>query len=336
MDQNTPVPPPLPVVHDGYLSEESKKRFTITAGILGAVFFFLQFLAPFFMMMLIFPTFMLTSFKFKEYDFSRAAVLKNDLYFFTEESGPPNMRNGSAKLMRLNLDKIPVTELKRKRSILSFPGASRKDEVELEEIAEISGDLPWIVPNGERLLLISQSKMEEVRNGEIIKVDAYGSLGNISRPFYYEGSPAVLEGRPDGIFLTVYENGVWTRTQVILDEDKNAPDVDRHLQVLAVDDVYHVFLRSGKALFHRIGIPLTHSDSRSNEWMSVTSSAREWQSFVLDGKPAIMVYQKDSLRAYHYEKGKWSKIMDTPTGTFPAESFVPLPPVGGSLRMAVP
>lgn len=57
MNRNTPAPAETSAVHDGYLSEESKKRFTITAGILGAVFFFLQIIAPIFVMMLVMPGF---------------------------------------------------------------------------------------------------------------------------------------------------------------------------------------------------------------------------------------------------------------------------------------
>lgn len=34
----------------GYISAESKKKFTITAGILGALFFIAQFVAPFIVM----------------------------------------------------------------------------------------------------------------------------------------------------------------------------------------------------------------------------------------------------------------------------------------------
>ena len=37
----------------GYLSEESKRRFTLVAGILGAVFFLAQTLLPMFVMFLI-------------------------------------------------------------------------------------------------------------------------------------------------------------------------------------------------------------------------------------------------------------------------------------------
>ena len=39
----------------GYLSEEDKRKFTITAGILGAVFFILQFVLPPMLMIVAMP-----------------------------------------------------------------------------------------------------------------------------------------------------------------------------------------------------------------------------------------------------------------------------------------
>ncbi len=43
----------------GYLSEEDKKRFTIIVGVLGAVFFMLQFLVPMVAMFALMPTMMM-------------------------------------------------------------------------------------------------------------------------------------------------------------------------------------------------------------------------------------------------------------------------------------
>lgn len=48
-----------PCVH-GYLSAQHKKTFTITVGILGAVFFVAQFIMPFIVMVIAMPTMMAT------------------------------------------------------------------------------------------------------------------------------------------------------------------------------------------------------------------------------------------------------------------------------------
>ena len=42
-------------VSSGYLSEEHKRKFTITAGIFGAIFFVIQFILPFVLMLGIMP-----------------------------------------------------------------------------------------------------------------------------------------------------------------------------------------------------------------------------------------------------------------------------------------
>jgi hypothetical protein len=44
MEQEAYVSEDRPI---GYLSEENKKKFTITAGVLGALFFFGQIIVPF-------------------------------------------------------------------------------------------------------------------------------------------------------------------------------------------------------------------------------------------------------------------------------------------------
>ena len=44
------LPPPV-----GYLSEQAKKRYTITAGILGALFFFGQMVVPMVVMVVMMP-----------------------------------------------------------------------------------------------------------------------------------------------------------------------------------------------------------------------------------------------------------------------------------------
>ena len=67
----TPTPPSLP--HAGYLSEESKRQFTMIAGILGAVAFFGQFIVPMVGMLILMPMGMFTGvFNMKMVDTRRA------------------------------------------------------------------------------------------------------------------------------------------------------------------------------------------------------------------------------------------------------------------------
>ncbi len=63
-------------MYNGYLSEEAKKKFSIRAGILGVVFFMLQFIIPF---LFIIPVFIFGAFKMMEmnnYDFSKAVTFE--------------------------------------------------------------------------------------------------------------------------------------------------------------------------------------------------------------------------------------------------------------------
>ena len=75
------TPPPIPASHaydtaKGYLSEEHKRKFTITAGVLGGIFFLAQFVLPFAVMLAIMPAMMLF-----QRDIFRDANLRGGTYW---------------------------------------------------------------------------------------------------------------------------------------------------------------------------------------------------------------------------------------------------------------
>lgn len=333
MSQSIPNSSMTANMHDGYLSEDSKRTFTITAGILGAVFFFMQIFTPFLAMMLMAPVFMATSFNLTRYDLERAAVHDGNLYLFSEGLGP-KMEIGSSKLIRLDLTQIPQAELTRKKSpIRQLFGFSEDEGVKPEEIAEIGGESPWLLAGGEKLLLISQSTMWELRGSELVEAGSYAALGNISRPFYFDKSPAVIEGKPDGLFLAVYEAGQWRRSPIFLEKGEDFRNVECRVQTLSIDGTNHLFLKIGDTVFHRIGLPLGHSRDAHEEWRSVGAADLNWQSFELDGKPGLLSSGGKGLKGFLFEDGRWSQTFHASFAIAHSFDLLPLPG-DGSLRVA--
>ena len=71
---------PLTDSSHGYLSEESKRRFTLVAGILGAAFFLAQFLLPMLVMFLVMMPMMFGR-EIGTADLDQAALWRGELWF---------------------------------------------------------------------------------------------------------------------------------------------------------------------------------------------------------------------------------------------------------------
>jgi len=316
------------------LSEESKRKFTITAGTLGAVFFLIQVLTPFFATMFIIPAYFSCSFRFPWYDISGAAISDNQLYFTAKEiiSKTPAV---STKLMRIDLgeglDADQATEKKNTWKNLLFPSGRGTRP---REVADLEMENPRLLAGTGRLLLVSRTEMWEIKAGDLVPVESYESLGTISRPFYYEGAPAVVERGANGLSLAVFRGGGWERTPLHLGNTDDFHDIDRLLQVITIDGTNHVFLRKGRVLSHRVGLPLEQTDDAGKEWKEVSSFASRWQSFILDGKPAVLLWRNNNLSCYKMEEDGWSEIFNDPA-EFAINAMAPLPQDDGSLKLAI-
>ncbi len=112
---------------DGYLSEQGKQRFTITAGILGAVFFMAQIALPYVLMLIAMPTMILKGDIFKQLNVD-SMVFWNDSIWFIEEAG---------KNMNYNLKRIKLRE---------FGAPETVCKLSLEKPSLLAGkDALWII-----------------------------------------------------------------------------------------------------------------------------------------------------------------------------------------------
>src|SRR5262245_61998902 len=93
----------------GYLSEESKRRFTVIAGVLGAAFFVAQFVLP---MLFMFLFVMSTVFEqeLKHIDLEQAAVLRDELWAI-ERTIKPNWRKVDSSETTFGLARVRLADL---------------------------------------------------------------------------------------------------------------------------------------------------------------------------------------------------------------------------------
>jgi hypothetical protein len=144
----------------GYLSQEHKRKFTITAGILGAVFFIVQFIVPFVVMMAAMP-FMVFSLKMAEPQ--RGAYWNNAIWYIEKAVGTGTASDNPTMLKKIK--------------------PSSKDGP--EDICELSIENPWLLAGENRLWIIASSAVGYYQDDDLVFVSKAIQLGDISRPFLY-------------------------------------------------------------------------------------------------------------------------------------------------------
>ncbi len=80
----------------------------------------------------------------------------------------------------------------------------------LEPVADLGSWQPSLLAAPSALFLISSSAVGTLEPGGVSKVEPEDALGDISRPFLFEGKPAVVETRPDGRRLVAWTGGAWS------------------------------------------------------------------------------------------------------------------------------
>ncbi len=248
----------------GYLSEASKRRFTITAGILGTVFLFGQFVLPIAMMM----GFMALQPGFFDVDFVRrnpnyAAIWEGGIWFIeTEEAFGKNQ--GSSTLARVSLEGTPQPET----------------------LADLSGT-PYPLAGDDRLWLISKKTIGTFQDDRFVAIDQPTMLAEFSLPFLFEGMPAVLERWPSELVLVVHDGVAW-QPRAELPIVMPAPDCGCGLEwakALADGQGVHLFLEFGTSLYYGLWNPDLEIEP---VWESVVETGEDWSPVLWRGEPAVL------------------------------------------------
>jgi uncharacterized RDD family membrane protein YckC len=246
----------------GYLSEEHKRKFTLTAGILGAAFFVMQFILPPMLMFAIMPGMMFFGDSWmKAAEPERGTFWNNTIWYVERSFSTRPSPHGRIKLKKLNLDGE------------DGPGGA----------GPLPIGNPWLLAGSDRLWIISSSAVGFYRDGEITVVSKEKTVGDISRPFLYEGYPAVIEERPTGLALMVFVENTWEKKFALrLNFEEMRGRIRCNLKVLSSRGKLHLFLKFGNTLYY-------HADER-DVWQPVAEVGCDWFAVLIDGEPAVFYH----------------------------------------------
>jgi len=270
---------------DGYLSEQSKRRFTITAGILGAVFFMAQIALPYVLMLIAMPTMILKGDIFKHLNVD-SMVFWNDSIWFIEDA----RKNANYNLKRITLREFEAPET----------------------VCQLSSDKTSLLAGKDALWIISPHYVTRYTERGLEKETRTRYAGNLSKPFLLHNLPAVVKDAPDETSVLVYENGTWKR-QYGLDLGPKAKKINiaTDLQVLCDQGQMHLFMKLGDTVYYK-SCSFDSIIGNTEPWEVVGSAGTSWQAvsngvdlFVFGLRP---VNRGRQIAAYTKKNNTWERF----------------------------
>lgn len=296
---------PQEVLFKGYKSAKDKSEFTTSVIVMAIV----MFAVPFLFSMLFMPYFMSGSFFSMDVaGTAEGAWYRGKIYY-------PSMQ------MNRDGEKTVIKSI--------TPGS--------EEKVEIAGVEPFYSPClmefNDRLLLFSNDGVGEYKDGRI-DVLFLQNLGRISRPFVYEGKPAVIENLPDGLYLRTLSGNKWDKVGKVHPEKSLKKENDSQgtgngfsekpeIQVLNLKGEYFFFYSSDNTLFMHKGIPFVDG-KESGGWITVGDDLQDWSAISYEGKPAVIMgtgssanYRSsfnNNIIGLKYDEGSWKRFFEYKAG----------------------
>jgi uncharacterized RDD family membrane protein YckC len=275
----------------GYLSEASKRRFTITAGVLGAVFLIAQFAIPFVIML----GFMASMSASLDVDMARRnaerTVVWDDAVWLIETH--PSFGDD------------PDT------SVLARTGIATPGEPE-PMVSDLRGR-PFLLPDNDRLWLISKDSISFYRNGEVETVERPTALVEFSAPFLMENRPAVLERWPNELVLVSHDGASWQNrgSLPIVAPDPGCGCGLSWAKAVADGRGVHVFLEFGSTIYYGLWNPESSEDVT---WERVTETGKGWAPVIWRGLPSIFSLASDdnggALLGLRRDDDGWQEFVD--------------------------
>jgi len=274
----------------GYLSEASKRRFTITAGILGTVFLIAQFVLPFALMV----GMMASSSRAFDVDFARrnpyrAAIWDGGFWFIETEA-------------KFGDDPDPSTLVRTDIDDTSNP----------ETMVSIFEGTPYLLAGEDRLWLISKKTFAYFQDGQHVAIDQPEMLAEFSIPFLLEGRPAVLERWPSELALVVHD-GVFWQPRATLPIVLPDPDCGCGLdwaKAVADERGVHVFVEFGDTVYYGLWNPASDDGI---DWELASEAGRDWSPVLWRGEPAVLgvTSRDDSSRLVGTQRSGngWSEFL---------------------------
>lgn len=261
----------------GYVSADAKRHFLVAAGATIGITVVAQFLLPQILML---------------------GAMQGPMFGGMNVETPHGDRaafwNGRIWYPEGSLDDNPYTNPPHLRHWV--PG---EKDVSEEKIS-LNMDVPWLLPDGDRLWLIAHDAVGFLEGGEPLIVKPRKKLATVTRPFLYEGAPAVIEiqtqsgsgpavealdaeavAESDQLTLWTYEDGEWNKgSRIVLRHPDlefpeshfatmygsyDEPEGLAELQVVTTTEGHWVFWEHMEVLYARRGLPLVETKTEANE-----------------------------------------------------------------------
>lgn len=169
---------------------------------------------------------------------------------------------------------------------------------------------PYLFGNENRLWLISPLYVGHIENGSLVLLESAQQLDSASKPFLYQGLPAVIEPRRHKLALMQFKDGRWHEGLLFRIGDGDVSEAAaRRVQAIAYGDDLHLFWVVKDILYHYEGVP--GEIIEDHEWTKVIASGctwRGWEAVDLNGTPAVFYTSTQflkRLRIKTYENGSW-------------------------------
>jgi uncharacterized RDD family membrane protein YckC len=292
-----PAESPLSESARGYLSDESKKRFTVVAGVLGAVFFVAQLILPMVILLLIFvPTVMTTD--FVRADLQHSALWHDDAWF-VEYTDKMNWRDPA---------KSPTTAFLKHMRLADLSEAT--EAVRLDLPAKESS--PALLPLGDRLWVIGADTASYYERGSLTRLSGSRTPVYASQPFDSEGSPAVITlGSPPKMAVLHVEGAEaeWQSKPFPLNLPPEGGAV-RELEVVQAGERQYLIVAVSTE--EPDVCSLRYREMGEREWLPVGTDASPctgWMPVALGQRPAVVLVQRTNEG-----RTEFTVITATPTG----------------------
>ncbi len=268
----------------GYLSVESKRRFTIVAGILGAVFFLAQVVLPMLVMFLVMMP-MMTGSALATADLDQAALWQGELWF-TERTAKVNWRDPESTKMQAALKRLRLVDLEP-------VGPSIALELGKNDLS------PALLPVGGRLWLIGADRVQYYENGTLTPLSGGSRPARASRPFVYQERPAVITiGKSPTLATLIAEGGraEWTSREFPLGLSAESGSLST-LQAVEVNGRLHLFAEL--CTEEPAQCTLNYRQPEHEKWVALVEEAcscASWNAIALGPIPAVVVSDQQKNR----------------------------------------
>lgn len=166
-----------------------------------------------------------------------------------------------------------------------------------ERISGLDVIEPWFLAGPDRLWIFSSSSVAYYMDGKIESVKLTKPLEDVSRPFLYQGRPAIIASEAPGYRLQIWADGKWQPKQKLRMKLPHESDdcTGEYLQAFESEGVVHVFCQvplMAPVYYHR-GLPLAEEEQ---SWEKVADAGGQWEAVCLNKSPAFFFHtNRDGL-----------------------------------------